>query len=131
VKDLIFIDGNVRIQTCDKLVDKRNSYLEYALLKQALRPYAKDIATAITEEVYIECDQKYKNIRSKQFYNDYQASTKTNIPILSKFLIKNCDDNIVFNDDIYIKRVCYEKEKKSCRNSILNYCMVFYPVEKI
>ena len=74
--------------------------------------YAKDIATAITEEVYLECNQKYKNIRSKQFYNYYQVNTKTNIPILSKFLIKNSDDNIVFNDDIYIKRVCYEKEKK-------------------
>ena len=34
------------------------------------------------------------------------------MPLMSKFLSQYCEDNIVFEEDIFTRRICHEKEKK-------------------
>ena len=52
VKDLFFVDGILHIDIYEKIVDRRNVYLEYALVKQALRPYTNEILTSLTEQIH-------------------------------------------------------------------------------
>jgi len=109
VKDLIFVGGVLDVDICEQIADKRNIYVEYALVKQALRPYANEISNSLNMDICLECDKKYLNRRSKCFYNYYINSENDNSLISSKFL-DDYDRN--FDEDIFMRRICLEREKK-------------------
>ncbi len=113
VKDLIFVNGILDRQVCNKIDVKRNIILEYACVRKALSPYAPCIIAALNQRSdLLLSHSKYEYIKSKLYYRNFLKDKVSDITVMSRFLQPYCVRNETEEKEIFVRRVSSEKEKK-------------------
>jgi len=112
VKDLMFVNGILDRQICNRIDKKHNIYVEYLCIRQALYPYTEAIISALTHDVQCNSEPKFLREKSKYFYTDFKQEKVSDIAVISTYLNQYCIGQEIQEKTVFIRRVCLEREKK-------------------
>ena len=100
------------ISVCDNIIGKRNILIEYLCIRSALLPYVNGIILAQNNDARIIYEPKVIKEKSKFYYKNFINGKLLSVGIMSHFLQPYCIRNQIDEKELFVRRVCYEQEKK-------------------